>query len=350
MKISDLNSENNNVSLKLKVLSVDKREIKSEEKSKIYYYGLVGDETGVIPFTAWEFPDVIKSGDVIEVKYAHLKEYRGKFRLYFDSRTEIMVKPGENIEIKNTYKDLKIKDLNPVTPFVTVSGKVTNVTKRENDKTGTIYSGYIEDDTGRVRFSSFGVPLENNRFYRIEGARVSMYSNRIEITVSNKSVVKEIESDMNLERNYKIFDIKNPVGGINIMGFIITLGEKSGIIKRCSVCNKTISLNVCPDHPDAGINLDIFAYFTIDDGTGFVRATAGKDAILPLININENEIARKASIIYNEMYKKLYGHAFKFTGNFIKKDDELDFQVIKANSITDDEIKIEMVEMENELS
>ncbi len=350
MNISDLNSENNNVSIKLKVLSVDKREIKSDGKSKIYYYGLVGDETGVIPFTAWEFPEVIKSGDVIEVKYAHLREYHGKFRLYFDSRTEIMVKPGEDIYIKNTYKEVKIKDLNPVIPFVTISGKVTNVTSRSNDKIGTIYSGYIEDDTGKVRFSSFGVPLDNDKFYRIEGARVSIYSNRIEVTVSNKSVVTEIDSEMNLERNYKIFDIKNPIGGISIMGFVITFGEKSGIIKRCSICNKVISLNTCPDHPDAKINLDIFAYFTIDDGTGFVRAIAGANAILPLLNIKENEIAKKAQVIYKDMDKRLYGHAFKFTGNFIKKDDGLDFQVVSINDITQEEIKTEMVEMENELS
>jgi len=343
MKIDEITSENNNIELKVKILSVDKREVTTSKGNTLYYYGLVGDDTGVLSYTAWEFPEPIKAGDVVEIRYAKSKEYNGRLRLYFDTKTEIILKPGETIDVKNTNKEEKLQDISLKNPFVTVTGKITGMAKREYNKDGktlVIYNGFIEDDTSKVRLSSFGKELENNKIYKINGAKVSEFNKQMELSISDRTEVFLVnDGNINLERNYKIAEINNPAGGINILGFVITLGTKSGIIKKCSVCNKPLSTGVCPDHPDAKTILDVFSYFTVDDGTKYIQCTAGKNAILPFLNINENEIAKYAGDIYPKLNDNLYGHAFKFNMDFIKNDKELSGRINSINNIKEEDIK-----------
>ena len=270
MKINEIQGNLNNIEIKVKILSVDKREITTSKGDTVYYYGLVGDDTGVLPYTAWEFPAPIKAGDVVQVKYAKTKLYNDRIRLYFDSKTELLLKPGEEMDVKNTYKEVKLMDLSTKSPFVAVTGKISNMSGKEYNKAGktlTIYNGFIEDDTSKVRISSFGKPLENGKIYRLVGAKVSEFNRQLEISIGDKTEVFIENEDMDFERYYKLFEVDNPAGGITIIGFIITLGTKSGIIKRCSECNKPLSTGVCPDHPDKPTKLDIFS-FSIFSGTG----------------------------------------------------------------------------------
>ncbi len=343
MKIDEILNENNNLDLKVKILSVDKREVTTPKGNTVYYYGLVGDETGVLSYTAWEFPTPVKAGDVVEIKYARTKEYNGRLRLYFDSKTEIILKPGETMDVKNTYREEKLQEISLKIPFVSVTGKVTGMVKKEYNKDGrnlVIYNGFIEDDTSRVRLSSFGKELENNKVYKIKGAKVSEFNKQMELSIGDKTEVFLVnDANINLERNYKIAEIINPAGGINIMGFVITLGTKSGIIKRCSICNKPITASVCPDHPDAKTVLDTFSYFTVDDGTKYIQCIGGKNAILPFLNIKDDEIAKYAGDIYSKLNDNLYGHAVKMNVDFIKKDNELSARVNSISSINKEDIK-----------
>jgi replication factor A1 len=341
MKIGEIEGNINNLELKVKLLSVDKREIHTEKGDTVYYYGLVGDDTGVLPYTAWDFSPSIKPGDVIQIKYAKTKVYNDRVRLYFDSKTELMLKPGEEMEVKNTYKEVKLIDLSTKNPYVIVTGKISNMSGKEYNRAGQtlkIYNGFIEDDTSRVRISSFGKPLENGKIYRLVGARVSEFNKQLEISIGDKTEIFLENEDMNFERFYKLFEVNNPAGGITVLGFIITLGTKSGIIKRCSVCNKPLATGVCPDHPDKPTKLDIFSYFTLDDGTRYIQCIAGKNAILPFIGIKEEELARYAGDIYKMLEDKLYGHAVKINADFLKSEDDLSLRVNSIYNITKDDI------------
>ncbi len=345
--MDEIDNKVNAVDLKVKILSIDKREINTSRGESVYYYGLIGDETSVMAYTAWEFPGVIKAGDVVEIKYARVKEYNGRLRVYMDSKTEIILKPGENLDVKNTYKEVKLQDISTKTPFVSVSGMISAITSREYNKEGRkflIYSGFIEDDTSRVRISSFGRPLENGKIYSIKGARVAEFNKQMELSVGDKTDIEESPQDINFERNFKIFDIKNPAGSINIDVFVITFGLKSGIIKRCEICNKPLSTGVCADHPNEKTVLDIFTYFTVDDGTGIMQAIAGKNAILPLIGIEEDEIPKYANEIYDKMNEKLYGHAFKMNVDFVINEDGLSLRVNSISELDETGLKNDMVE------
>ncbi|WMT52003.1 MAG: replication protein A [Ferroplasma sp.] len=342
MKLDEIHGETPNLELRVKILSLSKRETTTSRGETVYYYGLVGDETGVLPYTAWEFPAPIKAGDVVQIRYARSRVYNERIRLYFDSKTEILLKPGEDIEVKRTYKETKLMDLSLKNPFVTVTGKISNMTGKEYSKAGntfTIYNGFIEDDTSRVRISSFGQPLENGKIYRIVGARVSEFNKQLEVSIGDKTEVYPENEDMDFERYYKLFEVDNPAGGITILGFIITLGTKSGIIKRCSECNKPLSTGVCPDHPDKPTKLDIFSYFTLDDGTRYIQCIAGKKAVMPFLGIKEEDLPRVAGDIYRMLEDRLYGHAVRVNADFIKNDDDLSLRVNAINAITREDIE-----------
>jgi replication factor A1 len=341
MKLSEINGENANVELKVKILSLSRRETTTSKGETVYYYGLLGDETGVIPYTAWEFPAPIKAGDVVQIKYARSRIYNDRIRLYFDSKTEVLLKPGEDIEVKRTYKETKLMDLSLKNPFVTVTGKISNMSGKEYNKAGntfTIYNGFIEDDTSRVRISSFGQALENGRIYRMVGARVSEFNKQLELSIGDKTEVIPEDEDMDFERYYKLFEVDNPAGGITILGFIITLGTKSGIIKRCSECNKPLPNGVCPDHPDKPTKLDIFTYFTLDDGTKYIQCIAGKKAIMPFLGIKDEDLPRVAGDIYRMLEDKLYGHAVRVNADFIKSEEDLSLRVNFIAGITKEDI------------
>ncbi len=349
MKLDEINNKATTIDLKVKILSIDKREINTSRGESVYYYGMIGDETSVMAYTAWEFPTAIKVGDVVEIKYARVKEYNGRLRLYMDSRTEIILKPGENLDVKNTYREVKLQDISTKTPFVSVSGMVSGIKTREYSKEGRkflIYSGFIEDNTSKVRISSFGKPLENGKMYSIKGARVAEFNKQMELSMGDKTDIEEISQNVDFERNFKIFEIKNPAGSINIEVFVITIGLKSGIIKRCEICNKLLSTDtgICKDHPNAGTILDIFTYFTVDDGTGIMQAIAGKKAILPIIGIGDDEIAKYANDIYNKISERLYGHAFKMNVDFIMNEEELSLRVNNISELNEADFKNDMIE------
>jgi replication factor A1 len=342
MKINEIQGEVNNVEVKVKILSLDKREITTSKGDTTYYYGLVGDDTGVLPYTAWEFPAPIKAGDVVQVKYARTKIYNDRIRLYFDAKTELLLKPGEEMEVKRTYREVKLMDLSTKSPFVTVTGKISNMAAREYNKSGntfTIYNGFIEDDTSRVRISSFGKKLENGKIYRLAGARVSEFNKQLELSIGDKTETFLENENMDFERYYKLFEVENSAGGITILGFVITLGTKSGIIKRCSECNKPLNTGVCPDHPDKPTKLDIFSYFTLDDGTKYIQCIAGRKAIMPFIEIKEDELPKYAGEIYKMLEDKLYGHVVKINADFIKNDDGLSLRVNSIDKITREDIR-----------
>ena len=95
---------------------------------------------------------------------------------------------------------------------------------------------------------------------------------------------------------------------------------------------------MCPDHPDKPTKLDIFSYFTLDDGTKYIQCIAGKKAIMPFIGVKEEELPRYAGEIYKMLEDKLYGHAVKVNADFIKNDGDLSLYFINFHLTPSNEI------------
>lgn len=335
INIKDLEKDSKDVSIKGKILSVDKKEIKNERGESVYYYGLIGDETGTIPFTAWAFPNTIRKGDVVEIKFCSVREYNEKLRLNIDSRTEVILKTEDIIDVKRSYKEYKIRDLSLNDPFVSIEGRIGQVNERKYQKDGEerlLYSTSVEDDTGQIQMTSFGQKLQEGKVVKIQGARVSEYNSRLRISIGDSTKVEESIAVIGERKISNIVDINSPVGGIRIAAFAVSFGEKSGILERCSECRKRIDDLRCPDHPNAQKILDIFSYFTFDDGTSYVQSTAGKEVLLPIIGMKDEELSldnvklnRKE--VYDKLHEAIQGKAFLALGDFRTGQNGLSFRI-----------------------
>lgn len=326
-QISKLEVGKQNLSLKAKIVSLQQRTIKNDKGETVYFYGILGDRSGTISFTAWAFPATIQAGDVVEVKNCSTKEYNNVNRVYIDSRSEVVLRPGEDMEVKRTFRELKIKDLSTTNPYVSLDGRISGVMEKEMEKNGEkqkLYYADLEDDTGKIRLTSFGKALKEGETVRIEGAKVSEYNGRLRLTINDKTKVLPIKLQYTItDRIVNLADVTTPIGGITVQGFAVNIGPKSGLVMRCSQCNQKLDDLRCTDHPDAPFVYDLFAYFTMDDGTGHLQCTGGRIPLLPLLGLTPEDfvpsnknISRRG--VQSLLEENIPGKAFVIGGDVVK--------------------------------
>ena len=219
-KLNEIKEEIQDIEVIAKVLSLSEKERNSEKGNSVYHYGLLGDETGVMPFTAWNISSIVKEKDVIGIKRAYSKKYNDKIRIYFDDKTEFVLKPEIEMDVKRTYTYEKIRNLGSGEKFVALEGILHDEKDREFDSNGEkrkVFSYVIEDDTGSVRLSSFGRKLPMGKGLRIEGVKIDEFNGRINASVGEKAEFHEIEFQIETGSKFAyISEIANPIGGIYI--------------------------------------------------------------------------------------------------------------------------------------
>ena len=87
-KIDELVKEETNITIKAKILSISQKEANTQKGKTVYYYGLLGDTTGVMPFTAWSMPTTVRDKDVYQITKCYTKMFNERIRIYFDQGTE----------------------------------------------------------------------------------------------------------------------------------------------------------------------------------------------------------------------------------------------------------------------
>lgn len=353
-----MKADEKDISVKVKLVNVEKRSSHTERGENVYYYGLLGDETGTMFFTAWSFNPNVQAGDVLELKNCYTKEFNGTIRLYIDNKSEIILRPGETMEVKRSFKEARIKDLTPKDSYVSLKGVITEVGSKEYEKDGekrTLFYGNLGDETGKIRISAFGRELPEGKGVRIEGARVSEYKGRLRVSVNDKTKIEEASVSLPSGRRfYNSSDLETPVGGVTFTGFIISLGEKSGLRLRCSECRKTIEDVRCPDHPGSPFVYDLFAYFTLSDGTGYQQCTAGKMPLMKLLGIQEADLdPNRSSLTKREVYaklrEKLHGKPYLVEGDLAEGNNGLTLRVSDLAGVTSEDLKSLITIMEVEL-
>ena len=231
--------------------------------------------------------------------------------------------------------------------FITVEGLLTSENKREYEKEGEkkeVFQYILKDQTGTVPISSFGRKLEQGKYARIEGVRLDEFNGYYRLNMSDKAKVEYL--NVELKENDNIQDIstlKGAVGGITISGFVINMGEKSGLVVRCSECNQRVDDVRCADHPDAKLIYDIFAYFTVDDGTDYLQVNAGYEALKNIINISREYLDNpQRPPLKKEVKEKveiaLVHNALKIKGNLRINNMGLSMRSSEVSYVTNNDI------------
>jgi replication factor A1 len=99
VKVSELADGMNNVTVSGRIVTVERREIKTEDGAKVVFSGLLADETGKVQYSAWADYQ-LKEGELLRISRAYVKGWKGVPKLNFGERAGVVrLKPEDLPEV-----------------------------------------------------------------------------------------------------------------------------------------------------------------------------------------------------------------------------------------------------------
>jgi replication factor A1 len=362
------------VDILARVVSVNFKDVDVGGEKKRIAFGLLGDQTATISFTAWNTEDwKFQKGDVVSVHNAYSKEWKGKPQLNFGDRTRIEPKPKDALPnfVPRTPSDpsnCQVRDLKEGISNVSLTARVLFVERRTVNVSGEqkhVFSGILADETGKVQFSSWhDFDLAEEDVIRVSGGYVKSWRGIPQFNFDERAQVAKLDAsdlpsleELTERRVYQINELVERGGAVDaaVEGFIIDIRSGSGLIFRCPECNRVIQKGVCRLHGEVAGEADLRIKAVLDDSTGALTAVLGRDITESLLGRDIEEcqrIAREAmdgSVIADELRNLLVATPIRITGDatmdefgimLISKDAEF----IKMDVVTEARAMLEELE------
>jgi len=325
--IADLQPNEPNVHLLCRIITVNPKEITVKGENRSIFYGILGDESGTVPFTSWGAFDFEK-GDVIEITNAYTREWQGNIQINLGDRVTI-TKTDNNKLPESAYepKELKIAELRSGLGTVDVTARIVDVNKREvgvGGETKQVFSGIIGDETGKAQFTSWhNFDLKTDDVVRITGGYVKSWKGIPQLTFDEKAKVKKIDKSKMPKGD--IATVHMPLhrlvekGGaldVKIEGTVIEIREGSGLISRCPECNRALLNEECQIHGKVKGKPDLRVKAILDDGTGSINAILNREVTEKLLGISLEEWQKKGNdVLIDELQKRVFASRLLIQGN-----------------------------------
>lgn len=342
--IIDLTPNEFSVDLLARVVSVNEREIEVEGVSKTILYGIFGDSTGTVPFTAWEADAMdVEKGDVVKIQNAYTKEFRGEVQLNLGNRTSIekesrdALPPYEPPERPLT--SVELGNLRGGMSNVSVVGRIISIESREVDVEGqkkTVFSGLIGDSTGKAQFSAWAdFELKAGDVAKIEGGYSKTWRGMPQLGFDHRANVEILEDkdftsaeDIMRPTRKWIEEIAERGGAVDatVRGILIDVKEGSGLIFRCPECNRVLRKGTCRIHGEVDGTPDLRVKAVIDDGSAALTAILGKDITEELLGrslekcMDSAKEAMSHEVIRDELADLLVAQPVELRGNVTSDD------------------------------
>jgi replication factor A1 len=343
--ISDLQPNQRNVNLLCKLITVNPKETTIKGEKRKIFYGILGDESGTAPFTAWCSVFDFEKGDVLEIVNAYTRSWQNGVQLNFGEQTRIIKTDKEKLpESALKPKEIKVKDLRSGIGAVDLTVKIIELNTKDaevNGLTKKVFSGIIADETGKAQFTSWhDFKLKESDVIRITGGYVKSWKGIPQLTFDEKAIVKKLDKNKISKKDLQvskmpIFALVEKRGAIDVevKGTILEIRPGSGIIMRCPQCNRTIKNNECIVHKKVDGKIDLRLKLVVDDGTGSVSSVLNKELTEKILgktleeckNIDENEFLNQLNKALFTKRISLKGNALadEFGTNIIAKDAKL---------------------------
>jgi replication factor A1 len=319
------------VNLLCRVITINPKEITVKGENKKIFYGIIGDESGTIPFTAWNELDV-KKGDTIEVSNAYTREWQGTVQLNFGDRVSIEKTDKDKLpDSAFKPKEFKIKELRSGLVAIEVTAQVLELDKRETEVDGTkkkVFSGVIGDETGKAQFTSWhDFKLKKGDVIKISGGYIKSWKGIPQLTFDEKATVEKLDES---KLSGKIQTQKIPLhmlverhGALDIEaeGTVVEIRPGSGLIMRCPECDRVLWNDECKIHGKVEGKSDIRIKLVVDDGTGAVSTIIGRELTEKLLGKTLEECEKLVenlndeNALVDEMNKLLFTHRINVQGN-----------------------------------
>lgn len=337
-KLAELRPNEPNVDFVAKVLSANPKEITAKGEKKNIIYGLVGDDTTTLPYTAWEVEGLeLSKGEVISVKGAYTKEYQGKVQINFGNRVSIKKEDPSTIgEIQVAQGPPRIASVDQLREnmgYVEVKGRLLSIDSREVTVKGEkkeVFSGTVADETGKVQFTSWhDFKLKQGEVVKISKATVRAWRGIPQLNFDERAEVTKVKEKFpSAEELAKtsvsmISEIagKGGASDATVIGVIIEVRDGSGLIMRCPECKRALQKGTCKVHGRVEGYPDLRVKAVLDDGSGAVSAVMGRELTEKLTGTTLDECMEKAKqamnfdVIKDMMEEQLTFKIATVTGN-----------------------------------
>lgn len=362
-RIADLQPEERGVDLKVKILTVNPKQITVKGAPKQIYYGYMADASGKSAYTSWKELNIERGANYV-IKNAYVKKgFREGVDVQLGDYTTA-TRTDETIDVKddfvpnaNSYDagsrisaEHKLKELRDGMGSVTFTARVLESREKvisTSNGQKTLVEGELADETGRAPFSAWEpeklpAGFKEDAVVRVKGAYVRSFRGvpnlnfgqyaQVEILPANALPNKDA---LLVEKPFTLAELESIGGGDGILvrGVIIDVKKGSGIIFRCGAldatrgnepCKRVLQTMECRVHgkndapaakaatagrPRATADLRIKA--VVDDGHGAATFFANRDAterVLGKTLAQCEEAARDAmttDVIQDELTEKL---------------------------------------------
>ncbi|MGP8321141.1 MAG: Single-stranded DNA binding protein [Methanosarcinaceae archaeon] len=310
MKIKDITSGLKGIEVTGRIIDITEKSVNLRGKETVIFSGTLADNDGACSFTAWS-DHSLKSGEVIRIKNAYSRSWHNRPEVNFGERSYIEKLPDATLpsigELSKTPAkklcDVVNTDLSVSSVAVILKYSHRNVNVKNENM--TIVEGVLADDTARLPFTSW-VSLDGldvGSMIRFDKASVRMFrgvpsiifneNTTIDTAISTEELLFTFESANMIPEPVPIGEImmKNGMFDIVAIGNIISIRPGSGIITRCTECNRVIQRNTCRVHGIVEGVKDMRIKAILDDGTG---------AVSVMLNLELSEIAYGRSMLEAE--------------------------------------------------
>lgn len=339
--IQQLALNEQSVDVLAKVVTVNPKGIEVDGKSKSILYGILGDESGTIPYTAWDadrFP--LQKGEVVLIRNAYTKEWGGQPQVNLGSRASVEPQPADSVKLPEgaprAFPDtgeVKISQLRENTGGVTVTARVLGIEKREVEVSGEkriVFSGVMADETGKVQFSAwYDFDLKRNDLVTVRGAYVKSWRGIPQLNFGERSQVMRpgikfpSSSELAEAKARSIGDMEKVGGGVDVLvrGTVVEVRKGSGLIFRCPECNRVVQKNACRIHGNVQALPDLRIKAVVDDGFATMTAVMNRrmtESIMGTTLDDSLRLAKEAmnpDVILERIDERLFAQPIEVTGN-----------------------------------
>jgi replication factor A1 len=331
MLVADLESGRNSVHVLCRVLHISPKDITVKGENRKIFYGILGDESGSISFTAWNDFELEK-GDVVEISNAYTKEWQGETKLNLGDRTKIEKTDSSKIpESSLEPKEFKVKDLRSGLGSVEVTARILEFNEREVEVDGqkkNVFSGTLGDETGKAQYTSWhDFKLKEGDVIKITGGYVKSWKGIPQLTFDEKATVEKVKSSAISKKDIApqkllMYELAEKRGAmdVNVEGTVLEIRKGSGFVMRCPECNRTLQGEECSIHGSVKGVEDLRIKLVVDDGTGVVSGILDKTSTEKLLGKTYDELKKMSETegtesIVEEMNALLFAHRISLRGN-----------------------------------
>ncbi|MEA3135788.1 MAG: hypothetical protein QOC71_69, partial [Thermoplasmata archaeon] len=292
LPVAQLPPNSPSVVIKARLLTLNTKSVNARGEAKEIVWGLLGDESGSIPYTSWRPLEGLNKGDVIHADGAYTKEYQGKPQVNFGDRTKIV--KLDDAELPHTVtetRDVPLAELREGLRGLRVTGRILSVAPRQVTVQGqpkTVWGGMLADASGQVEFSSWhDHGLKAGDAVTIEGGYVRAYRGQPQYTFDADAKVSPATTAVpevaalavRPPTSIASVIVRNGGSDLTLVATLLEVRPGSGLVLRCSTagCTRVLTGGMCRLHNRVEGVPDLRIKGVLDDGTGALSMVVGRE-------------------------------------------------------------------------